>query len=192
MSTRIKGASLINTIVILREALGANRFQAAVATCPPSTQQLVKRTLVAVEWIPLEDWAPFIEAIFDQICRKDEHQFRRLMRAVCKRDFSTVYRVYLNQATPQEILEKTSSIWAAYFDGGSLSLDTSGSVGGRPQMALKMRDLETTSRLYAIIMHAYLEQLLIMAGAQNSKVQRGKEQLQNGKLSCDYLIDLGT
>ena len=37
MATRIRGATLINTLAILREVLGATRFQAIVAGCPART-----------------------------------------------------------------------------------------------------------------------------------------------------------
>ncbi len=81
MPTRIKGASLINTIGILREVLGGSRFQEIVTRCPVQTQNLIRRTLIALEWVPLEQWAPFLQAIYEHICHKDEPQFRRLMRA---------------------------------------------------------------------------------------------------------------
>lgn len=193
MAARIKGASLINTITILREVLGPNRFRAIVATCPVETQQLIRRTLAAVEWIPLEIWAPFLQAIYDQVCRKDEQQFRRLMRAVCKRDFSTVYRIYLAHASPQTLLDQASSIWCAYFDSGTLTKDaSSGGEGGHDNVTLQMRGLETEFPLFAITMHAYLEQLMVMAGAQRSTIQRAQEQFLDGKLSCDYVVNLGT
>jgi hypothetical protein len=55
-----------------------------------------------------------------------------------------------------------------------------------------MRDLETEFPVYAITMHAYLEQLMIMTGAQRCTIRRARERLESGKLSCDYIINLGT
>lgn len=190
MATRIKGASLINTIGILREVLGMNRFQEIVALCPPPTQNLIRRTLIAVEWIAIEQWAPFVELIFEHICRRDEHQFRRLMRAVCKRDFSTLYRSYIAQASPQTILERSSAIWSSYFDSGSLSLAADILTQDPQQRTLELRGLETTSLVFAMIMHAYLEQLMLMTGAQNCTIQRTRERHSDGRFSCDYLISL--
>lgn len=194
MAARIKGASLINTIGILREVLGVARFQEIVALCPPQTQNLIRRTLIAVEWVALDQWAPFVQTIFEYICRKDEHQFRRLMRAVCKRDFSTLYRSYIAQSSPQAVLEKSSTIWSSYFDSGSLTMapeapEAPGQDAQQP--TLQMRDLETSFPVYAMTMHAYLEQLMIMTGAQRCTIRRARERLDNGKLSCDYIINLG-
>ncbi len=192
MAARIKGASLINTIGILREVLGVARFQEIVALCPPPTQNLIRRTLIAVEWVALDQWAPFVQTIFEYICRKDEHQFRRLMRAVCKRDFSTLYRSYIAQTSPQGVLEKSSTIWSSYFDSGSLVLAPVEPGQDPLQPILQMRDLETSYPVYAMTMHAYLEQLMIMTGAQRCTIRRAHEQLENNKLSCDYIINLGT
>ena len=192
MAARIKGASLINTIGILREVLGGSRFQEIVTRCPVQTQNLIRRTLIALEWVPLEQWAPFLQAIYEHICHKDEPQFRRLMRAVCKRDFSTLYRSYIAQSSPQAVLEKSSTIWSSYFDSGSLTLALAEPDQDPQQPTLEMRDLETNFPVYAMTMHAYLEQLMIMTGAQRCTIRRSHEKLDGGKLACDYIINLGT
>ncbi len=189
MSSRIKGASIINTIAIMREVLGVNRFQAIVNSLPAETQQLIRRTLVAVEWVPLEVWSPFIQAVFEIACHRDEQQFRRVLRAVCKRDFSTVYRVHLNLASPHAVLNQSPSIWSAYFDTGSLTLESTEAQGDQEKVKLQMRDLETGFPLHALMMQAYLEQLMIMSGAQRCTVQREKENFRSGRLSCDYVVN---
>ena len=197
MSARIKGVSPINTLAILREVLGGTRFHSVVAACPLETQQLIRRTLVAGEWISVELWAPFLQAIFEQVFRNDEAQFRRLLRAVSKRDFSTVYRQYVTQTSPMQVLDQAPNLWTSYFDSGSLQRAPQGGEAGEssgaendPRIILQMRDLETSFPVYAVAMHAYLEQVLIMAGARQVVIERRNEQLRDGKLSCDYLVDL--
>jgi hypothetical protein len=202
MSSRIKGVSLINTIAILGEVLGSNRFQTLVSTCPQETQQLIRRTLVAGEWISVDLWAPFVQAVFEHAFRKDEAQFRRLLRAVCKRDFSTVYRQFVTQTSPEEVLDNAANIWSAYFDSGTLSrvaspeeppADASSDDAATPRTRIKLqlRDLDTHFPIYSIAMHAYLEQVLSMAGARQVSITRTLVKIREGKLSCDYLIDLG-
>lgn len=192
MPTRIKGASLINTIGILREVLGGNRFQEVATRCPPQTQNLIRRTLIALEWVSLEQWAPFLQTIFEYLCNKDEPQFRRLLRAVCKRDFSTLYRNYVAQASPQSVLDRLDGIWSSYFDGGSLTLVPELPEPGVQRRKVELRDLETGFPVYTMMMHAYLEQLMFMTGAKTCTIQRENERQENGKLSCDYIINLGT
>jgi hypothetical protein len=190
MPPRIKGASLINTIGILREVLGPVRFATLLAACPPETQQLIRRTLVAVEWVSLEVWSPFVQAIYEHLCRRDEHAFRRLMAAVCKRDFTTVYRSLIHLIPPLEILAKSSSLWAAYMDGGSLTVVSSDSENGRRRLTLQLQDLESSYPLHTTILHAYLEQILHMSGAKDCSVRRLQEEQRAGKLYCSYCIEL--
>ena len=172
MTAHINGASLIHTLSILREVLGAGRFQAIVESCPPRTQQLIRRTLVALEWIPLELWSPFLQAIFERTCHKDELQFRRLLRAVYKRDFTTLYRAHLQTATPQAILQKTAELWASYFDTGTLTLLPGDAAGAPP--TVQLRDMETSSPLYFVTLQAYLEQLMIIAVAPRCTIERAR------------------
>lgn len=110
---------------------------------------------------------------------------------MCKRDFTTLYRAYLTQATPQDVLRKTSNIWAAYFDSGTLTVARGESVAGDEPVKLEMLELETTYTVYAMMMHAYLEQLMVMAGAKTCTIQRSRERLLYGKLSCEFLVDFG-
>ena len=111
------------------------------------------------------------------------------MRTVCKRDFSGVYRVYVKATTAHEVLKKVDSIWAAYFDTGLLTTEPKEVVPGLPQVTVKLRELETNAPLLAMAMHAYLEQIMAMTGAEKCTITRGKERLIAGKLSCDYQIN---
>lgn len=189
MPPQIKGAFLINTMAIVREVLGTTRYQQVLQACPAETQQQLKRTLVAVEWVSMALWSPFLQAVFENGCRKDEQLYRRLLRAICKRDFSTVYRAYLNNATPDSILNKLPNIWSAYFDTGTMAHVSSEPEGDKTRATVQMRDLETSLPLYAVTMQAYLEQLVLLAGGRQCTVQRVRERLHGSKLSCDYLIE---
>ena len=190
MGSSIKGATIINTMSILRDLLGSEGAQAIVATCPRETQQLLRRTLMAVEWIAVDVWSPFLSAILERVAGRDEIKYRRIMRAVCKRDFSGLYRVYLQNADPVTLLAKVQSIWSAYFDSGTLSAMPQETKNGMHQVILELRNLDATDPIYLITLHAYIEQLLIMAGAQKSSVQRRRESHLDGRLACDYLVTL--
>lgn len=191
MGSSIKGATIINTLSILRELMGSDGAQAIIATCPRETQQLLRRTLMAVEWIDVDVWSPFLSAILERVAGRDEIKYRRIMRAVCKRDFSGLYRVYLQNADPLTLLAKVQSIWSAYFDSGTLSASALEPKNGQQQSLLELRGLESTAPIYLVTLHAYMEQLLVMVGAVKSSVQRRRESHLDGRLSCDYLVTLG-
>lgn len=186
MPTRIKGATLINTIVTVRELTGPVVFQALVDGCPAETKQILTRTLMAIEWVPVDSWSPFLTAMLERLAKRNEEQYRRVIRAVCKRDFTTVYRALMQGATPASILGKMQVIWNAYFDSGTLQVKPGQTLGQTQRTEFLLRDLETSSNIYAITVQAYLEQVLNMAGALSVTVHRQKELLKDGRLSCDY------
>lgn len=188
MTTRVKGATLINTMAIVRELLPPQRFHQLIDQCPVETQHILKRTLVAVEWIPVDNWSPFMEAIFEHVARRDEDQYRRLMRAVCKRDFTTVYRTYLNGVTARALIAKLPQLWSSYFEGGVLTTRETASHDGVTQAQAEVREFESKSMIFAPMIHAFIEQLLIMTGAQKLLVTRVRDGRRDGLMSCDYLI----
>ncbi len=190
MASSIKGATIINTVSVVRELMGSEGAQAIVAACPRETQQLLRRTLMAVEWIGVDVWSPFLNAVLERVAGRDELKYRRIMRAVCKRDFSGLYRVYLQNADPITLLAKVQSIWSAYFDSGTLSATALEPKNGLQQSLLELRGLESTAPIYLVTLHAYMEQLLVMVGAVKSSVQRRRESHLDGHLSCDYLVTL--
>lgn len=188
MLTRVKGATLINTMAIVRELLTPQRYQQLIDQCPSDTQHILKRTLVAVEWIPVDNWSPFMESVFEHVVRRDEDQYRRLMRAVCKRDFTTVYRTHLNGVNARALIAKLPQLWSTYFDGGVLTTREIASHDGVTQAQAEVRDFESRSMIFAPMIHAFIEQLLIMTGAQKLLVTRVRDSRRDGFMSCDYLI----
>jgi len=185
MPARIKGATILSTISLVREACPPQKYQELVANCPPDTQQLLRRTLVALEWLPADVWAPFLVILLNQICRRDEGKLRRLMRGVFQRDFTTTYRASLAGMTADGLLTKLPTLWPLLFDGGSLraqALGTSGTV------LVELREFPTVSTIYAVVCEAYVEQLFTMVTAGRVEVRRLREQLSNGLLSCDYTL----
>jgi hypothetical protein len=149
---------------------------------------MLRRTLVAAEWIPLSQWAAFLLVIFEHVCRRDEQLFRRVLKTICKRDFSTSHRAYLHETSPPKLLNGLAKIWSAYFDTGTLTTDPQEVTGKERLVVVHMRDLETEDRLLTMLVHAYLEQLIAMAGSESAVMARSNEQLRDGKLSCDYAI----
>lgn len=190
MAASIKGATIINTMSVIRELLGSDGTQTLIASCPRETQQLLRRTLMAVEWVSVDIWSPLLTAVQERITGRDEIKYRRFIRAVCKRDFSGTYRIYLQNADPLALLDKVQSIWSAYFDSGTLSATTLEAKNGEPHAVVELRNLIAAAPIYLATVQAYIEQLLIMAGASKSTVQRRRESHLDGRLSCDYLVTI--
>jgi hypothetical protein len=188
MATKVNGVSLVTNLGLLREVIGSKRIQDLAATCPPETRQLVARTIVGAEWVPLDHWGALLQRVYDDVLRGDEAKFRKLLRAACQRDFTTSYRGQLNNLTPLAVVERLPTLWALFFDSGSLLPSGLETQGAHSNMVLQLRNLETNFTLFAISIHSYIEQVLQMTGARDIEVQRLRETLFGGRLSCDYRV----
>lgn len=188
MGIRVKGAMLISTLALMRELVSPPQYQALLAACPPETQHLLQRTLVAFEWIPADVWSPFLDAIHDQIAKRDETRFGKIMRAVCKRDYTTTYRSHIHCVNPRALVAKAPQLWNLHFEGGSFTTREMASHDGVTQAQAEVRDFETKSMIYAPVIQALIEQLLSMTGAQKLLVTRVRDGRRDGMMNCDYLM----
>lgn len=189
MATRVKGAAILDGVSVVREVCGAARFEKLALACPQDTQKLLQRTMMAIEWVSLDLWTPFLEVLHAQLALHDEPRFRRLLRAFCQRDFQTIYRPYIQSATAVSLCPKIPQIWSAYFDSGSLSPGALSVQNSVYAVSVQLRDLVSESPLVTIMVHSYIEQVLTMVGAKECVVARGKEtRQQQTRYSCEYLI----
>jgi hypothetical protein len=169
----IKAASIIDTIEVARELLGATAFAEMVASMPPPTRALVERRILPVEWIPIDDWMPFNQVLLERHFRGDEEGLRKLARKVCERDFNTFYKVILKLLiSPDFLLERAAKLWRTYQDSGELKVVSKEVRAGRTLVRLRVERLETRYVVFGALMQAFVEQLLHMTGARELKVQR--------------------
>lgn len=185
MAARIKGATVLSTMALVREACPPQKYQELVAACPPDTQQLLRRTLVALEWLSVDVWSPFLVVLQQQICRRDDAKLRKLLRAVFKRDFSTTYRASLTGLTPETLIPKLPTLWQLLFDSGSLRGQAVGSSG---TILIELRDFASSSSIYSVVCEAYVEQLFSMVTPARVELRRLREQHSEGILSCDSTL----
>lgn len=188
MGTKIKGASVVTSLGLFREVVGPKRVQDLAATCPPETRQLVARTIIGSEWVPLDVWGALLQRLYDDVLRGDEAKFRRLMRAACQRDFATSYRTQINNLTPLGVIDRLPTLWALFFDSSSLLPNGLETQAGQSNLVLQLRNLETNFSLFAITIQAYIEQVLLLTGARAVEVQRLRDTLFGGRLSCEYRV----
>lgn len=189
MATRVKGAAILDGVSVVREVCGAARFEKLVLSCPQETQRLLQRTMMAIEWVSLDLWTPFLEVIHAQLALHDEPRFRRLLRAFCQRDFQTIYRPYIQSATATSLCPKIPQIWSAYFESGSLLPGCVSQQNNVYAVSVQLRDLESVSPLVTTMVHSYIEQVLTMVGAKECQVTRGKEtRQQQTRHGCEYQI----
>lgn len=187
MQAQTKGANLVNTITVVRERLGEQEFNALVEELPPNTRTLLKRRIFAVEWIPLSDWMPFLEAIFVKKCASNELVWRQWARAFCERDFNSVYKMFLKLGSPDFLLDRTARVWSTYNNTGKLEIVEKGTTGNDKRITLRLMDFEPYP-LYAVSIHGFIEQLLAMSGAKTTSVVMSKREVSNDRMMVEYTV----
>lgn len=188
MTASIKGSTILNTMSILRELMDQRRLNALIDSCPQDTKLLLRRTVMAVEWVPVDVWSPMLHAIFERVTGRDEPKFRRFIRAACQRDFSGPYRVYVQNTTPASVLVKAQGIWNSYFDSGTLTAGPVEPKDGGQHCLISLRELESSAPIYVVVVQAILEQLLSMVDAKTVVIQRVRDTRRENYIACDYRV----
>ncbi len=185
---RIKAASIINNIELARELLGARRLDELVAALPPDTQALFARRLFAVEWLQADHWLPFQGAMLAEHFHGDEAAFRGYARKVCELDFNTFYKVIIRfLISPESLLERTGKLWSTYSDEGTLDVERGAPVDGHARVTLKLTGFRTRHDVFGVLLHAFIEQLLRMAGARDIDVDRRVNRVVDGALETELV-----
>ncbi|MCC6809599.1 MAG: hypothetical protein IT381_19375 [Deltaproteobacteria bacterium] len=187
MAGQTKGANLINTIAVARDRLGEQRFAELLERLPERTRELVKRRIVAVEWVALDDWMPFLQTLFAEHCRSDEVQWREWAHAFCERDFNTVYKFFLKLGSPGFIIGRAARVWRTYNDSGQLEVLSREQREKETHILMRLSDFEPYP-LYAVSVQGFMEQLLAMSGAKASTVRMTARDVKNGRLVAEYAI----
>lgn len=181
----IKASGVIHNIEIARELLGEAKMAELTKALPKPTQALLERRLLPVEWVPIDDWMPFQQALLERHFGGDEEQFRKLVRKVCERDFSTFYKVLIRLVmSPDSLLERAAKLWSTYNDHGSLDVAAKTVRDGRTEVKMRVAGVHTRYAVYGIGFHAYVEQLMGMAGAKDMHIER-QLRIVGGVLECE-------
>jgi uncharacterized protein (TIGR02265 family) len=187
--TRIKAASVTNTIAFARQELGS-QFDALVAELPPATRSLLQRQLLPVEWLPADDWMAFLDALLHKHFHGNEQAFLRLTHRTVERDFNTFYRMFLRLfVSPFSVIDRAAKLYSTYVEGGTIKVDvrSRGDASAPAEVYLRL-DVETRYEVFALSAQGVMEQLLKMSGARDLAVSRTKVKIEHARLAADYAV----
>src|SRR5262249_10956414 len=146
------------------------------------------RRILPLEWLEADDWLPFQAAMLERHFAGSEPSFRRYMHQVCERDFNTFYKVVIRfLVSVESLLERTAKLWSSYAGSGKLEITGRGPLGARQRIQLRLDGFETEHRVFGVLVHAFVEQLLAMAGAKQVEVSRPLNQIVAGKLETELV-----
>ncbi len=181
----MKAGSMVHTIELARAELDAATYARIVASVPEATRELVSRPLLAIEWIPAETWLPFQRALSSMGFDGDERRHRKFMHAVCEKDFNVFHRMILKLASPLFVVERATGLFSTYSDTGKLVVGEVVRDGKAASIRVTLDDFETVDGMMGVLIHAFIEKILMMTGARDVDVKRTRNDATNGRLRTE-------
>src|SRR5205814_9645224 len=119
--------------------------------------------------------------------RASEPAYLAFNHRVCERDFNTFYKLILRLfVTPFSVVDRASKLYSTYVDGGRLAVSDRKESGRPSGFTVKLDDIVTRYDVFAMTTQGFIEQILVMAGAKDLRVQRVSQKHDGGVLSVDY------
>lgn len=186
MSGRFKGTPVQNAIAVARAEIGPTLFARVAAAAPAETRALLDRTISPVEWIPIEHWMPFYDALFTVAFAGDEQKLRAYARKLCATNFNTVYRFMLKLATPEYLVNRVATLFRTFVDVGEVVVTSRDLTASPRRIEVELRDFAPYP-LYALILAGYIEELLCLSGARGLSVVELDRKLDT-TLTCKWKV----
>jgi hypothetical protein len=163
---RRKAAAVIDSLHVAREMFGPKMLAQVIAAVPQETRALAEQKLLPVTWIDYEAWFPFYEQLLAIACDGEEVRFRRFIRQVAERGFSTVYRMFIKLPSTDFVIDRTTKIWATLFDSGELRVVRRERDGDVRRIVVGLR-VPLPRPLFGVILSEVGELLCHMNGAKS-------------------------
>ncbi len=159
-----KGTDVLALRKMLQER-GPQAEQEFLQRLNPELQNLY-RSIMATTWSPVEQQTALYEAAAEVLFPGEAEPLRQLGRALAKRSFTGIYRIFLRLPTMQFIMNRTAEVWLTYYNAGEAVVenfvDRHGDFVVRrfPELPRKMRE----------VICGHLSVILELTGAKNVRV----------------------
>lgn len=181
----MKAGSMVHTIELARAQLDAATFARILASVPEATRELVSRPLLAIEWIAAETWLPFQRALLAIGFEGDERRYRKFAHTICEKDFNVFHRMVLKLASPLFVVERATGLFSTYSDTGKLIVGEVVRDGKAASIRVTLDDFETADGMMGVLIHAFIEKILMMTGAREVDVKRTRNDVTTGRLRTE-------
>ena len=176
---------MVHTIDLARVEHNAATYQRILTSLPEPTRELVSRPLLAIEWIPAETWLPFQRALLSIGFDGDEPRYRKFAHTICEKDFNVFHRMVLKLASPLFVVERATGLFSTYSDTGKLVVGEVVRDGKAASIRVSLDDFETVDGMMGVLIHAFIEKILMMTGAREVDVKRTRNDVTNGRLRTE-------
>ena len=159
-------------LVILRRLLEEHGdAKARVLSALDGESARLLQTTSATAWVPLATEAAVFQASASALYPGDDRGLVRLGREVARRQFTGMYKVFLNVATVAFIVKRAGTIFRTFYDAGDSRIEDFHDEAGT-LVVTGLPDLHEAQRAY---IEGFLTGLVELAGAKDVAVRRGPD-----------------
>ncbi len=121
-----KASGHLTFMRVLEEMAGC-RWGTYVAALPADARELVLHPPLPLEWIPYRHFPVYLRTALEQLFGGDLARVVDLGRLCTLADLRGIYRIFVRLATPEFVIERAPSVFAAYLrNAGAVRLGRRG------------------------------------------------------------------
>lgn len=113
----VKGRALIDTVAVVRERYGQAALDELVATLDPEAQEILRGSVLANDWYPLDVMTSFMVAGVKMHSGGDEGVIVARSERVIEKQLGGIYRIFVRLGSPEFIIKRLGAIQQTYFEG---------------------------------------------------------------------------
>jgi hypothetical protein len=189
---RVKTASLGRSIDLARQLMGEERIREVVGKLPAQTQLLLSREARSAEWVDLDHWLPFQQALLDEHFEGDDVQFRGFVRQTCAHDFGLFSKLAIRlMLSPERLLRRIAKRWPAYSDSGNFEVVSKEKLEAGRRVSVKLSAFKTEHTVFGIMLHGIVEHLVLMTGGRAMEVRCTGNRVVLGEVETELVVEYG-
>jgi len=164
----VKAVNLRSSIQFITEKFGEDNFNAMVNTLSDADKSVVTdQNLLVNQWIPLDLWVRFFDAIIRELCGGDESIMFEAAKHNANKELNTLYKVFIKMASPEFIVKSSGIIVKTYLKSDDKKIEVKATEIERNKFDLKIYGLEAKHRLFKLGILGWSKTALELSGAKN-------------------------
>ncbi len=162
----VKGRAVIDAVAAVRERLGQPAVDAVVATLDPEGQDILRGTLLANDWYPLDVMTAFMTAANRAHSAGDEGVIVARAERVIEQQLGGIYRVFIRLGSPEFIVKRLGAIHKTYFDGVRIAPR----FDGERRAVVRYTGFDPQHRIMEPVIIGFYRKALQLSGAKDVSV----------------------
>lgn len=114
---QVKGRAVIDAVALVRERHGPAAVDALLGTLDAEAQEVLRGTLLANDWYPLDVMTSFMVAGVRAYSDGDESVIVERSERVVEQQLGGIYRIFVRLGSPEFIVKRAGAIHQTYFEG---------------------------------------------------------------------------